>query len=64
MIYQIIENMPEGYRTVFNLFAIEGYTHPEIAEMLSININTSKSQLSKARKHIINQMKNKNYGIA
>ncbi|MBN1182330.1 MAG: sigma-70 family RNA polymerase sigma factor [Bacteroidales bacterium] len=64
LIYQIIENMPEGYRTVFNLFAIEGYSHQEIAEMLSINVNTSKSQLSKARKHIINQMKNMNYGIA
>jgi RNA polymerase sigma-70 factor (ECF subfamily) len=44
-----IQALPEGYRTVFNMFAIEGYTHQEIAEHLGINIGTSKSQLSKAR---------------
>jgi RNA polymerase sigma-70 factor (ECF subfamily) len=46
----LIDQLPIGYRTVFNLFAIEGYKHDEIAEMLGISSNTSKSQLSKARK--------------
>jgi RNA polymerase sigma-70 factor (ECF subfamily) len=41
--------MPKGYKTVFNLFAIEGFHHEEIAQMLNISENTSKSQLHKAR---------------
>jgi RNA polymerase sigma factor (sigma-70 family) len=45
----IIQKLPTGYRTVFNLFAIEGYSHKEIATMLSISENTSKSQYSRAR---------------
>ncbi|TVQ80124.1 MAG: sigma-70 family RNA polymerase sigma factor [Flavobacteriales bacterium] len=45
----LIANLPLGYRTVFNLYAIEGYSHKEIAEMLSINEGTSKSQLARAR---------------
>lgn len=46
----MVKRLPEGYRTVFNLYAIEGYTHKEIAKKLEINVNTSKSQLSRARK--------------
>ena len=46
----LIDGLPIGYRTVFNLFAIEGYPHKEIAQMLGITESTSKSQLSKARK--------------
>ncbi|MDZ7845559.1 MAG: RNA polymerase sigma factor [Owenweeksia sp.] len=46
----MIGELPLGYRTVFNLCAIEGYTHKEVSEMLGIAENTSKSQLSKARK--------------
>ncbi|WKK83497.1 RNA polymerase sigma factor [Marivirga arenosa] len=46
---QMISELPVGYRTVFNLYAIEGYSHKEIAEQLNINENTSKSQLSRAR---------------
>ena len=45
----IIHELPEGYRMVFNLYVIEGYNHQEIAEMLNISENTSKSQLSRAR---------------
>ncbi|MDB5262331.1 MAG: polymerase sigma-70 factor [Adhaeribacter sp.] len=45
----LLHELPAGYRTVFNLYAIEGYSHKEIAEMLDINEGTSKSQLSKAR---------------
>ena len=47
---KLIEQLPVGYRVVFNLFAIEGYGHSEIAALLSISENTSKSQLFKARK--------------
>lgn len=47
---RMVEELPLGYRTVFNLYAVEGYNHREIGEMLDISENTSKSQLSKARK--------------
>ncbi|WP_370089863.1 RNA polymerase sigma factor [Ekhidna sp.] len=47
---KLIGELPVGYRTVFNLYAIEGYNHAEIAEQLNISENTSKSQLSRARK--------------
>ncbi|MFC4870704.1 RNA polymerase sigma factor [Negadavirga shengliensis] len=46
---KLINSLPLGYRTVFNLFAIEGFPHHEIAEKLHISENTSKSQLSRAR---------------
>jgi len=49
---KIIQQLPAGYRTVFNLFAIEGYNHREIAEMLSITESTSKSQFSRAKSHL------------
>jgi len=45
-----IESLPNGYRTVFNLYAIEGYAHAEIANMLDISENTSRSQFMRARK--------------
>jgi len=47
---ECIAKLPDGYRTVFNLYAIEGYSHPEIAEMLGINESTSRSQFMRARK--------------
>jgi len=56
-IYAIIGAMPDGYRTVFNLYAIEGYSHKEIADLLNIAENTSKSQLRKARIYIIEKLK-------
>jgi len=46
---RLVGQLPEGYRTVFNLYAIEGYTHQEIARELGISEGTSKSQLSRAR---------------
>ncbi len=46
---ELLLTLPAGYRTVFNLYAIEGYGHKEIADMLGITEGTSKSQLSKAR---------------
>ncbi|MCR5890086.1 sigma-70 family RNA polymerase sigma factor [Hymenobacter sp. J193] len=45
----LLADLPAGYRTVFNLYALEGYSHPEIGELLGISEGTSKSQLSKAR---------------
>ncbi|HOP43908.1 MAG: sigma-70 family RNA polymerase sigma factor [Flavobacteriales bacterium] len=48
----LIQQLPDGYRTVFNLFAIEGYPHKEIAEMLGVSENTSKSQFMKARAYL------------
>ena len=49
-IQKLIDQLPEGYKMVFNLYAIEGYKHSEIAEKLDISESTSKSQLFKARK--------------
>lgn len=47
---KIIQTIPEGYRIVFNLFAIEGYSHKEIGEKLGVTESTSKSQYSRAKK--------------
>jgi RNA polymerase sigma-70 factor (ECF subfamily) len=52
----VIQSLSPGYRMVFNMFAIEGYSHKEIAEMLNIDIATSKSQYSRARKIIQNRL--------
>ncbi|KAB1156708.1 RNA polymerase sigma factor [Flavobacterium luteum] len=58
----LIDNLPDGYKMIFNLYAIEGYKHQEIATMLGINEGTSKSQLSHARKMLQEQIiKLKNY---
>jgi len=48
-LFNVISALPEGYRMVFNLYALEGYKHKEIADLLEIDINTSKSQYSRAR---------------
>ena len=62
-IVRLIEQLPAGYRTVFNLFIIEGYSHKEIASILGISENTSKSQLSKARNQLIEKLDgNRSYG--
>ncbi|WP_373494791.1 RNA polymerase sigma factor [Aquiflexum sp.] len=45
----LVHELPVGYRTVFNLYAIEGYSHAEIADLLGITESTSKSQLNRAR---------------
>ena len=60
---KLIQSLPNGYRTVFNLYAIEGYNHNEIAVMLGISEGTSKSQLSRARAILQEQLtKNERYG--
>jgi len=48
-LYKVLNELPSGYRMVFNLYAVEGYKHKEIAEMLNIDTNTSKSQYSRAK---------------
>lgn len=50
----ILQQLPTGFRTVFNLYVLEGYTHPEIAEILDISVGTSKSQLMRAKAHFRN----------
>ena len=47
-----IAQLPLGYRTVFCMYVIEGYRHQEIADQLGVDVNTSKSQLSRARKYL------------
>jgi RNA polymerase sigma-70 factor (ECF subfamily) len=48
-LYLVLNELPTGYRMVFNLYAVEGFKHKEIAEMLGIDTNTSKSQYSRAK---------------
>lgn len=53
---RLIARLPEGYRIVFNLVAIEGYSHAEVAERLEIQESTSRSQLTKARRWLSEQV--------
>ncbi|MEI6346412.1 MAG: RNA polymerase sigma factor [Bacteroidota bacterium] len=55
-IKSVIQQMPDGYRMIFNLYVIEGYNHREIAELIGINEGTSKSQFSKAKKWLQNRL--------
>lgn len=57
---RLIRQLPQGYRLVFNLYSIEGYSHKEIGELLNISESTSRSQLSRARTILKNAL-NKNY---
>lgn len=53
---KVVNDLPDGYRIVFNMFAIEGYSHKEIAMQLNISENTSKSQYSRARAYLKNKL--------
>ncbi len=59
-ILDLVQGLPTGYRTVFNLYAIEGYPHKEIAEMLGISVGTSKSQFSRAKALLKEKMESQN----
>lgn len=64
-IQELIDSLPDGYRMVFVMYAIEGYKHQEIANELNITESTSKSQLFKARKLLqqqVNELNNYQYG--
>ena len=54
---KMIQQLPTGFRTVFNMYAIEGYSHKEIAEQLGISEGTSKSQYSRAKVHLQNMLR-------
>ncbi|CDF78093.1 RNA polymerase ECF-type sigma factor [Formosa agariphila KMM 3901] len=65
-IQMLIDSLPEGYKMVFVMYAIEGYKHHEIAELLNISEGTSKSQLYKARQLLqqqVNALNSDSYGI-
>lgn len=57
----LLSKLPTGYRTVFNLYVLEGYKHREIADMLGISINTSKSQLILAKKKMQDMLEDFGY---
>jgi RNA polymerase sigma-70 factor (ECF subfamily) len=60
-ILELLDQLPNGYRTVFNLYVLEGYKHHEIADTLGISINTSKSQLILAKEKLRNLLKAKGF---
>ena len=55
-ILDLIDHLPDGYKLVFNMYVIEGYSHREIGELLQINEATSRTQLLKARKYLQNKL--------
>lgn len=55
-IMAMIKKLPEGYQVVFNLFAVEGYSHKEIGELLNINESTSRSQYARARRNLMTML--------
>jgi len=57
---KLVQKLPDGYKVVFNLFAIEGYSHKEIADLLGVTENTSKSQYSRARAYLRAQLEKLN----
>lgn len=58
-IKEAIKRLPDGYRVILSLYLLEGYDHDEIAEILSINSSTSRSQLSRAKQKLIAELKGK-----
>ena len=54
---QMIQNLPDRYRLVFSMYALDGYSHNEIAEMMNISVGTSKSNLARSRKHLQEMVK-------
>ncbi len=66
-LFALIQELPEGFRTIFNLYVLDGFTHKEIGEQLSISEGTSKSQLARAKKQLRDKinltiMDNERYG--
>ena len=59
---RMVQKLPPAYRTVFNLFAVEGYTHEEIGDLLNISAGTSKSNLHKARQKLKQMIANADSG--
>ena len=59
---ELVMTLPAGFRTVFNMYAIEGYSHKEIAQMLGITETTSRTQFSRARAWLQNKIKERENG--
>lgn len=59
-IKEAIERLPDGYRIILSLYLLEGYDHDEIAEIMNITSSTSRSQLSRAKQKLINELKKEN----
>lgn len=59
LLEKAIADLPDGYRSIFTLYEIEGFKHHEIADLMSISINTSKTQLFKAKRMLIGKLKEK-----
>ena len=59
VLLKALQLLPDGYRTVFNLYEIEGYSHKEIGDALHISETTSRSQLAKAKKYLTTKLLNK-----
>lgn len=62
LIYHAIQKLPDGYRTIFSLYVLEGYDHEEIAHILNVKVSTSISQLSRAKKKIRAMLKKEYHG--
>ena len=60
VLLQVLNELPDGYRTVFNMYVFDNLKHQEIADYLGVSINTSKTQLAKARKMIQRMLEEKN----
>lgn len=60
VLQEVLDEMPEGYRTIFNMYVFENLKHFEIADYLNISENTSKTQLAKARRLIKSKLKERN----
>jgi RNA polymerase sigma factor (sigma-70 family) len=54
---EAINNLPDGYRVILSLYLLEGYDHDEISEILSISPSTSRSQLSRAKQKLVNELR-------
>ncbi len=67
-IFQEVQQLPDGYRTIFNLYVVEGFNHNEIADLLKITPSSSRSQLTRAKNALRNVIKKKtkliSYGTA
>jgi RNA polymerase sigma-70 factor (ECF subfamily) len=59
---ELVGKLPDGYRMVFNLYAVEGFSHKEISDSLNIDEGTSRSQLAKARKSLQGMLNKLNLG--
>ncbi len=55
-----IRNLPSGYQTIFNLVAVEGFSHVEVGELMNVNVNTVRSQYKRARTMLIKIIEDKN----